>query len=274
KVLIALLFITGSYVYSARAYSADIEVVVEADVGLNQQQLVDSSRERLIPINITKPLHNSQQSASQCSALKPCPVVFISAGYGVSHLKYTFIRQLFNQQGYLVVEIAHELASDPMLATQGNFFVTRQENWQRGAQTLTFVRDTLKKRLPEFDFDHLTLVGHSNGGDISAWLANQPNDYISRLITLDHRRMPLPTTTAINILSIRASDFAADEGVLPTKTNSQSQAICVVTLIDAKHNDMTDDGPLWLTHKIHELIEQFIGAQAVTQQELQTCRHN
>lgn len=63
----------------------------------------------------------------------------------------------------------------------------------RGAATLDFLQQALHARFERFD--HLLLVGHSNGGDISAWLGNESKTYILGIITLDHRCVPLPSAS-------------------------------------------------------------------------------
>ena len=207
--------------------------------------LFDASRQRQIPIELYYPAN-----ANDCLATHPCPVALLSAGYGVAHTEYRFVAEVLNRAGYLVIAIGHELAQDPPLSVQGNLFETRRENWQRGAVTLEFVQQALQTQLPGFDFSRLTLVGHSNGGDISAWLANAHPELVSALITLDHRRVPLPRNKNIRVLSIRASDFPADEGVLLSEPEQARYDGCVLTIAGAKHNELTDQGPDWLKARI------------------------
>ena len=213
--------------------------------------IYDQSRKRNIPVETHIP-----PTANNCQKKSKCSVALLSAGYGVSHLKYTFLVHQLNDLGYLVVAIGHELPCDPPLSRSGNLFEARSENWRRGAQTLDFVKSTLSERLVNYDFDNVLLVGHSNGGDISSWLANQHKPYIKSLITLDHRRVPLPKNTGVEVLSIRASDFPADSGVLPA--NSERNNICIVKIPDSRHNDLSDYGPEWLKKKINALIRDYI----------------
>ncbi|MFP3632508.1 hypothetical protein SB776_38540, partial [Burkholderia sp. SIMBA_045] len=64
----------------------------------------DESRDRNIPKQISYPT-----SEEQCSEAQKCSVAFLSAGYGVSHTKYSFLSKQLNQLGYMVVAIGHEL---------------------------------------------------------------------------------------------------------------------------------------------------------------------
>jgi len=217
------------------------------------ETIYDKSRDRKIPIEITFP-----KNPEKCSTKSKCPVVLLSAGYGISHLEYTFISEPLSQQGYLVVAIGHELPNDPELSVSGNLYETRSENWSRGALTLDFVKNLLSRRLNVYEFEQLILIGHSNGGDISAWLGNEEKAYIKGIITLDHRRVPLPRKKNVQILSIRASDFPADENVLPTESEQKKYGSCIVTIPKAKHNDIVDFGPVWLKEKIAFLISNHL----------------
>ena len=239
----------------------------------------DKSRQRFIPVELYYPV-----AEFNCTGNRQCPVMILSSGYGLLHTEYQFISQHFQKRGYLVIAVRHELPSDPPLSRVQPFAQTRTENWQRGADTLNFIQHYFSvqyvnaQQSPQdvypyvnsnFDFEHITLIGHSNGGDISSLLANtgateqlkpnqlklSPVNYISRIITLDHRRVPLPRDPAIDVLSIRASDYPADEGVLPTEADDAAN-ITVVMIEGSKHNDMNDYGPMWLKERILSVIDE------------------
>ena len=213
----------------------------------------DPKRQRDIPIQVRFPL-----DAAGCNDHSPCPVAFLSSGYGVAYDQYSFISDALNKAGYLVVAIQHELPADPALAVTGHLFTERRENWQRGAATIRFVHNELKANFAGYNFDKLTLVGHSNGGDIASWLLNEHPDFAEKLITLDHRRVPLPRTQSGSVLSIRASDFPADEGVLPTAAEQTQFDPCIVQVANSRHNDMTDFGPDWLKNALSNIMLGFL----------------
>ncbi|MCE0761124.1 hypothetical protein LWH94_18265 [Marinobacter sp. G11] len=228
---------------------------------VSAEEIQDKSRNRSIPVEISYP-----SNISNCTVEKKCPVAFLSAGYGVAHTKYIFLTEQLAELGYMVVAIRHELPEDPALSVEGNLFESRSENWIRGARTLNFLKDELESRYPNYAFNELLLVGHSNGGDISAWLGNEENLYVKSIITLDHRRVPLPRKKEISILSIRGSDFPADKGVLPTVQEDADYDICVIKIPESKHNDMSDDGPDWLKGKIAELVKNYINGVGCNEQ--------
>jgi hypothetical protein len=228
-------------------------IIVIFSHGVNAEKIYDEARERSIPVDITFPVETNR-----CSLKLKCPVAFLSAGYGISHSKYTFLSKQLNQLGYLVIAIGHELPGDPALSVTGDLYATRSENWSRGAKTLDFLKGTLSQRFNNYDFEKLMLIAHSNGGDISAWLGHENKSYIQNIITLDHRRVPLPRNNHYQILSIRASDFPADKGVLPTEIEQEKYGSCIVNIPKAKHNDIADFGPVWLKERINFLIKRHV----------------
>ncbi|MGM7319076.1 alpha/beta hydrolase [Idiomarina sp. ST10R2A5] len=220
-------------------------------------KIYDESRDRHIPIEVSHPIENEH-----CNETQKCSVAMLSAGYGVSHTKYAFLSKQLNQLGYMVIAIGHELENDPPLSVSGNLYETRSENWIRGAETLDFIKHSLASTYQNYNFNDLLLIGHSNGGDISSWLANAGKDYIDTVITLDHRRVPLPRRKDINVLSIRGSDYPADDGVLPLKKEAKEYSMCVKEIPESRHNDMTDYGPKWLKDEINRVIDNFLNGSS------------
>ncbi len=221
--------------------------------------LRDTHTQRDIPVHISYPQH-----ASLCTNQSPCPVALLSSGYGVAYDNYSFISDTLTAAGYLVVAVQHELPGDPPLAVRGDLYQARSENWQRGASSLELVRGELQQQMPNYKFTAITLVGHSNGGDISAWYINHAQAPAQQLITLDHRRVPLPRLKTVSVLSIRGSDFSADEGVLYTAEELTQLNGCIIQLADAKHNDMTDFGPDWLKNALANSIHAFVAGECLS----------
>lgn len=219
-------------------------------------QLFDSHRQREIALETYLP-----SATAACLATKNCPVALISPGYRVSHTAYSFIAQFLNQRGYFVASIAHDLPSDLALQTEGNIYANRLPLWARGAENLRFVKQELAAKYPQFAWQNLLLIGASNGGDISTLFAHQRPDMVSAVITLDHRRLALPRTNQPRILSIRASDFEADDGVLPNAKEQAQFGIQIEKIAGAKHNDMQDAGSAELKQKILSIMQQFLDAK-------------
>ncbi|WP_428613633.1 alpha/beta hydrolase [Pseudoalteromonas sp.] len=215
------------------------------------ETLFDTERTRHIPLTITA-------ADSECTVKKKCPVAFIGAGYGMAHTEYQFAQQAFHQHGYLTVEVAHELKGDPNLNPEPPYMTTRMENWHRGVQTLEFLAVELAKRYPAYDFNQLTLFGHSNGGDIAALYAAIYPAKVAKLITLDHRRMLIPRNKNIAVLTLRGSDYPADDNVLLTPQELAVYPVTQIKLKDSRHNDMYDGGPKALVARMSKELNAFL----------------
>ena len=109
------------------------------------------------------------------------PVVILSHGNTVKNTEYSFLTNTFAARGYLVVSIQHDLvADDPMVTKAGEEYVGRRSQYNRGIANILFTIDELKKVYPNADYRHLTMVGHSNGGDISMYFARLHPDLVKR----------------------------------------------------------------------------------------------
>lgn len=220
--------------------------------------LYDEARQRDIPIHVSTP-----RDVASCTVAQPCPVALISSGYGIANTGYSFLSNALREIGHLTVAVQHELPLDPPLGVSGDLFAARTPNWRRGAENLRFVRNAMRSSHPGFDWDHPVLIGHSNGGDISAWFIGESPSFAGDLVTLDNRRVPLPRgSSAVRLLSIRASDFQADNGVLPTAAELEASDDCVVRIEHARHNDMHDAGPDELKAQIADLVTGFLMGRA------------
>src|SRR5665213_2913400 len=130
------------------------------------------------------------------------PVAVISNGNTVKNTEYSFLANAFAARGYLVASIQQDLPTDPPLMTKvGLPYVGRVGVYERSEANILFVVGQLKKRQPNADYDHLTLVGHSNGGDVSMYFAKQHPDLVSKVITLDNLRVPFVLSDKLKILS-------------------------------------------------------------------------
>lgn len=126
------------------------------------------------------------------------------------------------------------------------------------SQTISAAIDETAVRYPRFDWQHLLLVGHSLGGDSSAQFAADNANRVSSLISLDSRRVALPRSAGIHVLTIRASDTTADPGVLPNEEQRSRYGTCVVRIEGSRHNDMQDAGSEQLKARITAAIDTFL----------------
>jgi dienelactone hydrolase len=189
------------------------------------------------------------------------PVAILSNGNTVKNTEYTFLANVFAARGYLVACIQQDIPTDPPLMTvEGKPYVGRLGVYQKGEANILFVIDRLKKLQPNADYNHLTLVGHSNGGDTAMYFAQQHPDLVTKVVTLDNLRVPFVISDKVKILSFRSKDpkFVTDPGVLPTPQQAKKDSIDIVPT-PFQHTWMSDRGPATAKERIQATLDKFLG---------------
>jgi hypothetical protein len=191
------------------------------------------------------------------------PVAILSHGNTVKNTEYSFLTNLFAARGYLVVSIQHDLdTDDPMVTKAGEEFVGRRMQYNRGIANILYTIDELKKQYPGADYKHLTMIGHSNGGDISMYFAKLHPDLVKKVVTLDNLRVPFVTDGKVKILSFRSKDpvFKTDPGVVPDDETCAKAGITVVRT-EFQHNELSDRGPDSVKESIEAKVQAFLDQQ-------------
>ena len=217
--------------------------------------LIDRARNRAVAVDLAVRWDAEMKARA---GMKPLPVAIVSHGNTVKNTEYAFIANVLAARGYLVASIQHDLASDaPLVTKEGSLYVGRLEVYERGEQNILFAINELKKLEPDADYDHLTLVGHSNGGDISMFFAQQNPGLVTRLVTLDNLRVPFVTSGLTKILSFRSKDWTPDPGVVPDAKVAKQAGIDIVRT-DAQHTQMSDRGPNSVKEAIQQTLDKFL----------------
>jgi hypothetical protein len=217
----------------------------------------DASRNRPVQVDIAVRRDKEMQANAGMTTL---PVAILNHGNTVKFTEYSFLANVFAARGYMAVSIQHDLDSDAPLVTKvGELYVGRLPVYERGVENIKFAVKELKKIQPNSDYDHITLVGHSNGGDISMFYAKEYPDEVKKVVTLDNLRVPFMTDGKFKILSFRSHDsvFKPDPGVVPDDDVCEKAGITVVNT-GAQHTDMSDRGPEQLKEKIQGLLDKFL----------------
>ena len=223
--------------------------------------LFDASRQR--PISVDVAVRRDYELKADDGFWK-LPVAIISNGNTVKNTEYSFLANVLAARGYLVASIQQDLPSDPPLMTkEGEPYVGRREVYEKGEANILFVLGELKKREPDADYDHLTMVGHSNGGDTSMYFAKNHPDIVSKVVTLDNLRVPFVTSDRMKILSFRSDDphFKTDPGVLPTAKQAVKDGIDIIKT-PFQHTQMSDRGPDSVKEKIQAALDRFLNGSS------------
>jgi len=221
----------------------------------------DASRQR--PVSVDIAVRRDYETRANLGLWK-LPLAVISNGNTVRNTEYSFLANVLATRGYLVASIQQDLPTDPPLMTRiGQPYVGRQPVYIRCEANILFVLGKLKKLQGNADYDHVTLVGHSNGGDVSMYVAKQHPELVSKVVTLDNLRVPFVLSNHLKILSFRSKDpnFVTDPGVLPAPEQAKSRGIDIINT-GAQHTELSDRGPDSVKEKIQATLDQFLRASA------------
>jgi peptidoglycan/xylan/chitin deacetylase (PgdA/CDA1 family)/predicted esterase len=228
--------------------------VANSKIRIDTITLFDKERQRIIPVAIYK--------SKTDTVLSNKKIILFSHGYGQNkggdYLAYSYLTDFLASKGYLVISIQHELSTDSLMPLTGIPQIVRRPFWERGTDNILFVINYLKDNYPELDFEQITLIGHSNGGDMTALFPQKYPNIVRSIITLDNRRMPLPKTKSPKVFSLRSSDQPADAGVLPTEEEIKKFSIKIIKLPNTTHNEIDDNANNEQRKEIQNYILDFL----------------
>ena len=219
--------------------------------------LFDAARQRPVTVDVAVRADYEMKANAGITRL---PVAVVSNGNTVKNTEYSFLANVFAARGYLVASIQQDLPTDPPLVTkEGEPYVGRLGVYKKGEANILFVLDQLKARHPNADYDHLTLVGHSNGGDTAMYFAKEHPNRVAQVVTLDNLRVPFVIRDKLKILSFRSDDpqFKTDPGVLPPSLAKPAGIDIIKTQF--QHTWMSDRGPESAKERIQATLDKFLG---------------
>src|SRR6201990_2178516 len=211
------------------------------------------------PVAVDIAVRRDKEMQAAAGMLK-LPMAVLNHGNTVKYTEYSFLANVMAARGYLVISIQHDLPTDaPMVTKVGEIYVGRLPQYQRAVANIRFAVDKIKQMQPNADYDHLTMVGHSNGGDISMYFAKMYPDEIKKIGTLENLRVPFMTDGKFKILSFRSKDsvFKPDPGVVPDDEICEKAVITVVRT-SFQNNDMRDTGPDEAKASIQGMLDKFL----------------
>jgi pimeloyl-ACP methyl ester carboxylesterase len=161
----------------------------------------DASRDNR-PVAVDVAVRRDKEMQANAGMIR-LPVAVVNHGNTVKHTEYSFLANLMAARGYEVISIQHDLPSDPPMVTKvGELYVGRLTQIQRGVANIRFAVEEMRKVQSSADYNRLTLVGHSMGGDITMYFAKQYPDEIRKVVTLDNLRVPFTTSGKLGVLLI------------------------------------------------------------------------
>lgn len=232
----------GSYLYLTR-------------FDIRRETLVfhDASRNRDVPVELAI---SRRTELRKMFGFRP-KVAIVNHGNTVPYSQYSFVGDVLVTQGYLVASIQHDMPGDPPLSMKGFPYLGRIASYEKAEKNIIFAIGEIKKRYPKPDFSHVTMLGHSQGGDITVFFANSHPEIVSRVVTLDNIRVPLLMSAKAKVLSFRSGNFKPDNGVVPPDEVCEEEGIQVVNT-GFQHDHFTDHGPDAVKSKVREVLALFL----------------
>ncbi len=223
----------------------------------------DASRQRNVAVDLA--VRRDYETRAD-EGYRKLSVAIISNGNTVKNTEYSFLANVFAARGYLVASIQQDVPTDPPLMTKiGLPYVGRRAVYEKGEANILFAIEQLKKLQPNADYRHLTLIGHSNGGDTAMYFAMQHPELVSKVVTLDNLRVPFVLNKGLKILSFRSKDptFKTDPGVLPTVQQARADGVDIVQT-PFQHTWMSDRGPDSAKERMQATLGKFLDNQNVS----------
>lgn len=186
---------------------------------IQEFNFVDQSRARLVPVCVYLPE----------KMIENCKIVVFNPGYQdkadraagavMQYKNYIYLAEYFTGKGYVFLSIQHDLDEDndglETIDPNALQAEVRKHLWERGQENIIYAISELCKLLPNCDFNNFIIAGHSNGGDMAKFFANNFPDKISEAIIFDGRRCPLKPCVNLRVLMFEANDTSTDIGVIP-----------------------------------------------------------
>jgi alpha/beta hydrolase fold len=247
-VLLSLCALTAAAYFTASKWAIRHETITFRDA---------SRDNRPVAVDIAVRRDKEMQANADMITL---PVAILNHGNTVKFTEYSFLANVFAARGYLAVSIQHDLPTDPPMVTKvGELYVGRLPQYERDIANIRFAIEQMKKVQPNADYDHLTMVGHSMGADVSLYFAKMYPEKIAKVVALDNLRVPFMTDGKFKILSFRSKDpvFKPDPGVIPAGDICKESGITIVQT-SFQHNDMRDTGPEEAKTSIEGMLDKFL----------------
>jgi pimeloyl-ACP methyl ester carboxylesterase len=231
----------------------------------------DESRQRQVPVSVYLPEKEGNK----------LPTIIFGPGYQgqedlqkeeLVYKRYNYLAEYFTAKGYAFVSIQHDVFGDVdgLEKVDPNAIQdeARRHLYIRGEANILFALAKLEQQNLPLRLDNLILSGHSNGGDIAKYFANQHPDLVRSVILFDARRARLRPASPLHVLMFEADDTTTDAGVIaePLQENNAMRANLDLTVIKpsgAIHASYID-GEITepLKKKIFSALDWFLGSIA------------
>jgi pimeloyl-ACP methyl ester carboxylesterase len=161
----------------------------------------------------------------------------------------------------------------PLVTKPRVLYVGRLPVDERSEQNILFAINELKRIQPYADYGILTMIGHSNGGDVSMFFAQEHPELVRMIVTADNLRVPCLMSGRAKILLFRSNDWKPDPGVVPSEIQSRNAGITIVQT-NTPHVEMSDRGADRFKDSIGSAPDQFLNDNSNGPAVLEQVHHD
>jgi dienelactone hydrolase len=252
------------------------------------QNFYDQKQHRLIPIEIYWP--NNYKTANELSPkliakdikaktiegfcyahpekqkiifnqkLKSLGIVLINPGNKVAMTDYSYLAVELASHGFFVVAIENQLKNDPKLTIRKPLIETRMPAWQRGVDNNLAVIEELKDQdySTSLDFNNITLIGHSLGGDTVMLFAKEYPDLAKNIVSLDNLRIDFPNQDKPKMLILRNQKRQDNPSTKEDMARAKKFAHQLIFIEGAAHRMFSDEGNNPVKSQINKAVVNFL----------------
>lgn len=244
------------------------------------QNFYDKKRNRVIPVQIYWPNNNKSeiklspkliaqnikattipgfyyaQNEKNIILKQSSGIVLINPGNGVAMTDYSYLATELASHGFFVVTIANQLKDDPKLITKKTLKETRMPAWQRGVDNNLAVLVELKNKdfVDMLDFNNITLIGHSLGGDMVMLFATEHPDLVKNIISLDNLRINFPDQKKPRMMILRNQKRSQSSNVNDDILRAKKFGQQLIFIPGATHRAFSDEGDNWVKSQINKAV--------------------
>jgi dienelactone hydrolase len=192
--------------------------------------------------------------------LKSLGIILINPGHEVAMTDYSYLAVELASRGFFVVAVENQLKDDPELIINKTLEDTRMPAWQRGVDNNLAVIEELKNKnfSTNLDFNNITLIGHSLGGDTIMLFAKEYPNLVKNIVSLDNLRIDFLNQKKPKILILRSQERQNEQNAKNDMMRAKKFGHQLVFIEGAAHRMFSDKGNNQVKRQINKALINFL----------------
>ncbi len=204
--------------------------------------------------------HPEKQKIIFNQQLQSLGIILINPGNEVAMTDYSYLAIELASHGFFVIAIENQLKDDPKLIIKKTLEETRMPAWQRGVDNnLAVIKELQTKAFStKLDFNNITLIGHSLGGDMVMLFARQYPNLVKNIISLDNLRIDFPDQEKPKMLILRSQKRQEEQNAKVDINRTIKFGHQLIFIQGATHRMFSDEGNNQVKDQINKAVVNFL----------------